>query len=104
MICYNNQLKSNPMASFNKSDLQHNHYNWSNKSQQDFEKIRGFHDDASLTKTEGYEVLPYINRYMNYRSWKLITSFHKIENAIINELPNDIKLHSTVKKWLDQNV
>jgi len=92
------------MTNFKKSDLQSKHYDWTASKEYDDAKITGFPDNVELARNEGYEVLPFINRYMADRGWVQLNSFHKIESAIKDKLPGLLRSHSHVKEWLDKNV
>jgi len=91
------------MADFKRSDLKYG-YSWTAAKENDNAKITGFPDSHLLGRNEGYEVLPYINRYMNSIGWKLESSFHKIEKAIRIDLSGTIRGHASIKKWLIDNV
>jgi hypothetical protein len=91
------------MANFKRSDLKYN-YNWTAAKENDNAKITGFPDSYLLDRNEGYEVLPFINRYMDSIKWTLESSFHKIEKAIKVDLPGTVRGHATIKKWLLENV
>lgn len=92
------------MTNFKKSDLQYKHYDWTAAQEDDNAKIIGFPDNILLARNEGYEVLPYINRYMDHRGWKQLSSFQKIETAIKDKLPGTTRHHDKVRDWLDKNV
>ena len=69
------------MTDFKKSNLKYS-YSWTAAKENDNARITGFPDNYLLDRNEGYEVLPYINRYMISKNWTLEASFHKIEKAI----------------------
>jgi hypothetical protein len=66
--------------------------------------IEGFPSDLVLNCKEGYEVLYFINRYMDDIDWITIKSFNNIELLIRDWLPLGSHTHLEVKKWLDLNL
>lgn len=66
-------------------------------------KINGFPDDVVFNWKEGYEVLYFINRYMDYKGWNSEITFQKIESTIKTRLPFNAKTHFDVMRWLDLN-
>ncbi len=90
------------MADFKKADLKLT-YSWTAAVQNDNAKITGVPDSTLLSRNEGYEVLPFLNRYMTAKSWKLQSTLHNLEDTLRSRLPSDVRSHSNVKKWLDIN-
>jgi hypothetical protein len=91
------------MTDFKKSNLKYS-YSWTAAKENDNARITGFPDNYLLDRNEGYEVLPYINRYMISKNWTLEASFHKIEKAIRVDLPGTTRGHASIKKWLNDNI
>lgn len=90
------------MANFKSSDLKLT-YSWTAAAENDNAKITGIPDSTLLDRNEGYEVLPFLNRYMTSKGWTLVTTFNKLENSLRNDLPGDQRSHANIKKWLDSN-
>lgn len=90
------------MANFNKKSLRYG-YSWTIVKENDNSKIIGFPDDAILDSNEGYEVLPFINKYMSSRKWAYESTFHNIEQTIKEHLPDTVRNHKHIKEWLDDN-
>jgi hypothetical protein len=65
--------------------------------------ISGFPDTVFFNWTEGYEVLHFINRYMEYKKWNSEQTFKKLETTIKTRLPFSAKTHKDVMQWLDEN-
>lgn len=86
------------MALMQKSDLIHE-YSWKAQSG-DNPKIVGFPDSHLLNRTEGYEVLDFINRYAEKHSLKQKASGSKIEKMIKSYLPGDVRSHKNVEAWI----
>jgi len=90
------------MANFNRRSLRYS-YSWTSSKEKDHSKIIGFPDEYLLDSNEGYEVLPFINKYMSSRAWAYESTFLRIEKVLREELPKDIRGHKSIKEWLDQN-
>jgi hypothetical protein len=70
------------MAVFNKSDLTYADYKWEAKLDDDDPKLTGKPDSTMLNRTEGYEMLYFINRYMENKGWKQAATGEKIEKYL----------------------
>lgn len=89
------------MPLLQKSDLQYE-YSWSVVAPDD-PKITGKPDSTFLNRSEGYEVLAFINSFAVRNNWKQKASGLKTERLIRKHLPGDTRSHSNVKKWLVDN-
>lgn len=89
------------MAKFNKDDLQYE-YEWSTVGDDDPEEI-GTPDSSLLNRTEGYEMLYFINNFMSDNDLKNENSFYKIERMINEYLPSNIRSHHNIEIWLKDN-
>ena len=90
------------MANFKKSDLKLN-YSWTASAENDNAKITGIPDSTLLDRNEGYEVLPFLNRYMTDKGWANQSTLNKLEDALRDKLPGTTRSHANVKKWLNDN-
>lgn len=90
------------MANFKKSDLKLT-YSWTAAAETDNASIIGFPDNKMLDRHEGYEVLPFLNRYMTDKSWTTITILHKLEDALRDRLPGSLRSHANIKNWLNEH-
>lgn len=90
------------MANFIKSDLKLK-YSWTAASENDNAKITGVPDSTLLDRHEGYEVLPFLNRYMTKKGWNEKSILNKLEDALRDDLPGSTRSHANIKKWLDDN-
>jgi hypothetical protein len=90
------------MTNFKRSDLKLT-YSWTASAEHDNAKIIGFPDSALLNRHEGYEVLPFLNRYLTSKNWSSQSTLNKLEDALRDKLPGSTRSHSNVKKWLDDN-
>lgn len=89
------------MAAFSISMLRHSA--WWTTTETRSKSINGFPDNVLFNWKEGYEVLYFINRYMEYRGWNSELTFQKIESTIKTRLPFTAKTHNDVMVWLDSN-
>jgi len=90
------------MANFKKSDLKLK-YSWTASAESDNAKITGFPDNVLLDRHEGYEVLPFLNRYMTDKGWTSQTTLNKLEDTLRDKLPGTTRSHANIKKWLNDN-
>jgi hypothetical protein len=90
------------MQSFGKSDLLYK-YSWTIERESENQRIIGFSPHYFLYRGEGYEMLPFIRKYMKSRSLQSLETFHKIEEIIKKHLSLSIASHIDIKNWLDQN-
>jgi len=89
------------MANFSTAILRHSSI-W-NIPETESMHISGFPDTIQFKWNQGYEILHFINRYMEYRGWFSPATFQNIESAIKTRLPFSAKTHNDVKNWLDAN-
>lgn len=89
------------MANFSPAILRHSSV-W-NIPETEILKINGFPDNVLFKWDQGYEILHFINRYMEYRGWFAPATFLSIESTIKTRLPFAVKTHNEVKNWLDAN-
>jgi hypothetical protein len=89
------------MTHFTPETLRHS-CKW-NTPESDSRAIGGFPDSLVLNVNEGFEVLYFIIRYMDYRGWMSPITFQNIESVLKTRLPFKVRTHSAVKEWLDNN-
>lgn len=90
------------MAIFNKSDLLCKDYNWSTKYTNDDPRITGKPDSNLLNKSEGYEVLYFINKFAEKHNLGKSECL-KAEMKIKNEMPSSIRSQIDTLYWLEIN-
>ncbi|MFH7018790.1 hypothetical protein [Flavobacterium sp. FlaQc-47] len=88
------------MANFKRSDLKLT-YSWTASAENDNARITGVPDSTLLDRHEGYEVLPFLNRYLNNST--SVSTLNRLEDVLRDELPGSTRSHANVKKWLDDN-
>ncbi|GGF27069.1 hypothetical protein [Hymenobacter cavernae] len=95
---------------FKRSDLKFD-YKWTAKAEGDNAKITGFPDNFLLDRNEGYEVLPFIKRYVEKRKWvdankkavePSIATGQKVEQ-LIHKCPSDKRSHKNIEAWIQVN-
>lgn len=90
------------MATFNKSDMKHDHYSWTAVPGDD-PKVTGKPDSTLFSRKEGYEVLYMINKVLDHQNQTTTKSGQKVEDLIKNELPSDTRSQVNVFNWLNNN-
>lgn len=91
------------MADFSEDDLEfQDEYTWTHEKGDNPKKI-GHPDQVLLDRDEGYEVLPFINRFMKKHKMVKKESFLKVEDLIKNHLPSNIRSHANITAWLEKN-
>jgi hypothetical protein len=96
------------MGNFKQEDMLYDdgsYYKWTAKADQDNPKFRSGTDAAQLNRTEGYEVLHFINsfgdKFFNSKPTKL--TFQKVERMIHDNVPSHITIHSGIQNWIVKN-
>ena len=89
------------MANFSTNVLRHS-CSWTTP-EAETKQISGFPDYVTLNVNEGFEVLYFISRYMEYKGWYSPITFQNIESYIKTRLPIKVKTHKAVQDWLDAN-
>lgn len=65
-----------------------------------------FKQEASmLNRSEGYEMLYFINALAKKWEWKNISvvSYNNLERIIRNQVPSNIRTHVGIKRWIELN-
>lgn len=89
------------MALITKSDLKYK-YNWT-ATPGDNPKKTGSPDNDLLNRSEGYEVLDYINALASEWNLKQKDSGLKIEMMIHEKVPSNIHSRIKIKAWIAEN-
>lgn len=90
---------------YNKSDMVFTDYKWIAKKDFDNPVIIGENDYSELNHTEGYEMLYYIRSLARTWGWKddAIRACQKLEKTIRLKVPENIRKHTEIKRWIEQN-
>lgn len=88
-----------------KADLTYSDYKWAAKADHDNPKIIGGNDHSQLNRTEGYEMLYFMNSLMHSWGWSVGSnaSARNLERVIKTEVPHNIRTHSGIKQWIESN-
>jgi len=89
---------------YQKSQMVYSDYKWSAKADHDNPKFIGAQEASMLNREEGYEMLYFINSLALTWKWNdNIVSRQKLERIIKEEVPSNIRTHSGIKNWIEQN-
>lgn len=88
------------MALMSKSDLKKK-YSWTTDGGDDPD-FRSGSDKALLDRTEGYEVLYFINKLADDLGFKKKALGEKLER-MIHATPGNLGSHENIKKWISDN-
>ena len=88
-----------------KSDLIYTDYKWTAPADHDNPKIIGGNDHKELNRSEGYEMLYFMNSLMHTWKWSenAKTSANKLEVIIRTVVPSPPRTHSAIKSWIENN-
>src|SRR4051812_40440429 len=93
---------------FTKGDMLYDdgsYYKWKAKADHDNPYYTKGTDHSELNRTEGYEVLYFIN-HMGKKHWSSEPStpaYQKIERMIRYSVPHNIRTHAKVADWIVNN-
>ena len=90
---------------FTSKDLQYK-YDWKAKDEGDNPKIVGFPDRNLLNRGEGYEVLPFIIRFVESLTWTPsppnVATGQKVVR-LIHACPGHLRSHKNIRDWVLEN-
>lgn len=80
------------------------YYKWTASADHDNPYYRNGSDHTLLNRTEGYEVLYFIN-HLGSKHWNSpnITTYQKIEKLLRYDVPTNIRSHKGVADWIVAN-
>lgn len=90
------------MATFTENDLRYS-YRWNPETVEKLPKKIRFKDTIELDLEEGYEVLLFINSYMELKNLGMKCTFEKIEHILKKELPQSTRSLNKVKRYISDN-
>jgi hypothetical protein len=90
---------------YTKSQMVYSDYKWSAREDHDNPKIIGGTDHAELNRTEGYEMLYFINSIAKTWDWNAaqLSSYQNLEKIIRTTVPSNIRTHSGIMNWISSN-
>jgi len=91
--------------SYKKSNLVYDDYKWKAKDDHDDPKFIHRPDSSELNRTEGYEMLYFINYCSRVWNWASddIVAMQKLEKTIRTKVPSHIRTHTGIKEWIQAN-
>lgn len=89
------------LIQYKRTDMVFN-YLWSARADHDNPKIIHGTDSAELNRSEGYEMLYFINSLAKTWNWDnvAISSYQHLERIIKNEVPSSTRTHAGIKSWI----
>lgn len=82
-----------------------NYYTWKAKEEDDNPNRRGGKDRVELDRTEGYEVLYFLNKYVHI--WisdnPPLKMYHKAEEMLRHKVPKDLRRQADIARWMAAN-
>jgi len=87
---------------YKKSDMVYKDYRWTALADHDNPKIIYGTDHSELNRTEGYEMLYFINSLAHTWNWQNVAlpSYQHLERIIKEEVPSSIRTHGGIKDWI----
>jgi hypothetical protein len=86
---------------YTKGNMVYNDYKWSARADHDNPKIIGGTDHSELNRTEGYEMLYFINSIAKTWGWNdSLLSYQSLEKIIRDSVPSNIRTHTGIKNWI----
>jgi len=88
------------MPPFKKEDLRYT-YIWDDDSLG--ATFRSINQDDTIDRRNGYQMLEFINRFLNLNGLFSISSLHRLEKLMCRYMPEKITTRNEMKLWLGQN-
>jgi len=90
---------------YKKADMLYHDYSWTAQADHDNPKIIREQDYSMLNRSEGYEMLYFINSLGRTWNWAVddLVAYRKLEKTIRTLVPVNIRTHSAIKSWIEQN-
>jgi hypothetical protein len=90
---------------YGKATTYYKDYIWTTKYNSDDPKITGNPDNVVLSRTEGWEMVYFINKLADLWKWEEdnLTSRWKLEVTIRNKVPSSIRSRKGIREWIEAN-
>lgn len=89
---------------YSKSQMVFDDYKWAARADHDNPKIISGTDHAELNRSEGYEMLYFINSLAKSWNWNdSLASYQHLERVIRQEVPSNTRTHGGIKSWIEAN-
>ncbi len=79
------------------------YYNWKAEDDHDNPYYISGADFTELSRTQGYEVLYFINHIVSKHWTANYETYHKIERMIRYFVPGSIRAHKKIEEWIVEN-
>jgi len=88
---------------YTKAQMVYQDYKWTARADHDNPKIIGGQEHSELNRSEGYEMLYFINSLAKTWGWSEsnLTSKQKLETIIRTNVPSSIRTHTKIKEWIE---
>ena len=88
-----------------RSQMVFNDYKWTAKADHDNPKFIGAQEHSMLNRSEGYEMLWFINSLAKTWGWTNdpTYSFQQLERIIRSKVPSSTRTHSGIRDWIVAN-
>lgn len=102
-VVYIEQCKK--LMAYLKSNMVYADYKWKAGDDHDNPHIKGKPDSSMLNRSEGYEMLYFINRLAKVWGWTepMLSSCQALERVIRTKVPSSIRTHAGIKEWIEAN-
>lgn len=90
------------MELISKSDLVYNDYAWEQYNERS-PYVKGDLDTTPLNRTDGNQILYFINKIAATYGFQQKTSAHKIEEMLRTKVPSELTTRERVKNWITSN-
>lgn len=90
------------MLYFTRDDLQHTNYLWDSQENHDELNQRGFPSNKPFARTEGREMVSFINALARSNNWNPSDKSlgHRAERLIKQHLPHGVRGTADIRNWL----
>ena len=89
---------------YTKDQMVYKDYKWFARADHDNPNIILGTDHSELNRTEGYEVLYFINSLAKSWEWNnSVSALNHLEKIIRTAVPSNIRTHSGIKRWIEEN-
>lgn len=90
---------------YTRTNMVYGDYKWNARADYDNPKIIGGTDHVELNRTEGYEMLYFINSLARTWNWvnPNLASYQNLERIIRTEVPSSTRTHSGIMNWIAAN-
>lgn len=104
MGCYTFSCFLLPTMFYHQADMVFSDYKWTAASAgHDEPRVIDANDNTELNKTEGHEILYFINCLALTWGWQnsSLSSFQSLEKIIRKEVPSIMRTYAQIKSWIE---